>query len=92
MWHSEMELTIDIDNSDIGPGHYLTGTLTLHLTAHYPQPAPPSPTHPTPYDDDTHLLYQHQLAQHFHRLLHSASPPALQTTELLDRLQLQVVG
>ena len=89
-----MELTIHIDDSDIAPGHYLTGTLTLHLTAHYPKPLPPSPTHPTAYDNDPSLLYQHQLAQHYHHLLQTASssPPQLQVTELLDRLQLSVLG
>ena len=89
-----MELTIHIDDSDISPGRYLTGTITLHLTAHYPQPAPPSASHPTPYDDDPSSLYQHHLAQHYLHLLHTAgsSPPRLQVTELLDRLQLQVLG
>ena len=89
-----MELTIHIDDSDIAPGHYLTGTLTLHLTAHYPPPQPPSPTHPTPYDTNPALLYHHQLAAHHSRLLHSApgQAPQLLVTGLLERLQLQVVG
>ena len=89
-----MELTIDIDDSDVAPGRYLTGTLTLYLTAHYPLPAQPSPIHSTTDDDEPDLLYQPQLAQQYSQLLHAsaASPPQLQVTEVLDRLQLQVLG
>ena len=89
-----MEIHVVIDDGDLSPGDYLTGTVYLHLTSYLPPPPPTIPTHLADDDDTEPSAHRTLLEAERHRLLHPSSPtPAvLERTELLDALQLQVMG
>ena len=87
-----MELHVVIDDGEPVPGQHLTGTVYLHLTSYLPTPPPTPPTHLVDDDDISTLTYHSQLEDERLRLLSLATPSALERTELLDSLQLQIVG
>ena len=89
-----MEVHVVIDDGDPSPGDYLTGTVYLHLTSYLPPPPPSLPTHLSDDDDAESIAYREILEAERHRLVDpsTSSPAVLERTELLDALQLQVVG
>ena len=89
-----MEIHVVLDNGEPVPGTFLTGTVYLHLTSYLPRPGPSVASHLLDDDDDAELSYQEQLERERLRLMESSASFSAfcERSELLDALQLQIVG